>query len=65
MNTLKSKYEILIEKLEKEGKIRVIDESQKSKILEKVENDLNEYRFENQKKIRESQEEISTVVLTA
>lgn len=65
MNTLKSKYEILIEKLEKKGKIRVIDESQKSKILEKVENDLNEYRFENQKKIRESQEEISTVVLTA
>jgi len=65
MNTLKSNYELLIEKFEKAGKVTVINETQKSKIFEKAEKDLFDYRFENQKKIRESHEEISTVVLTS
>lgn len=65
MENLKSKYELLIEKLKQQGKVAVIDEQKKNKIIEEVEKQLNEYRFENQKRIRESHEEIATVVLTA
>ena len=65
MEKLKSKYEILVERLRGEGKVEVIGSEIKNKIIEKVESGLDSYRFENQKRIKESQEEISTVVLTA
>ena len=65
MSELKSKYDLLIRKLKKAGKVVIIDAGQKDKIVGMAEKELDEYRFENQKKIRESQEEIATVVLTA
>lgn len=65
MTELKSKYEIVIERLKAQGRVSTIEEGTKDKIVASVEKELNEYRFQNQKRIRESQEEIATVVLTA
>jgi hypothetical protein len=62
MAELKSRFEVLLDRLKKEG---VVKETPKDVIFEKVEKELNEYRFENQKKIRESQEQIATIILTA
>jgi hypothetical protein len=65
MVELKSKYDILVERLKSEGKVNVIDESTKDIIVGFVQKELDDYRFENQKRIRDSQEEIANVVLTA
>lgn len=65
MADLKSKFELVLERLNEEGKVTVINEQDKDEIMDKVAEELDEYRFENQKKIRESQEEIATVVLTS
>lgn len=65
MRTLKSKFDMVLERLNEEGKVTIIDEQDKSQIIEKVTQELEDYRFNNQKRIRESQEEIATVVLTA
>jgi hypothetical protein len=65
MRTLKSKFDIVLERLNKEGKVTEINEANKGQIIEKVTKELEDYRFNNQKKIRESQEEIATIVLTA
>lgn len=63
MKSIKSKYDQLLEKLQNEG--AKIQEKPKDGVIEKVEKALNEYRFENQKKIKDSQEEIATIILTA
>ncbi len=65
MGELKSKYEILIESLAKEGRVSKIEDSKKNEIVSAVEKELDEFRFHNQKRIKESQEQISSVVLTA
>tara|TARA_R110002072_G_scaffold7503_2_gene40960 strand:- start:758069 stop:758266 length:198 start_codon:yes stop_codon:yes gene_type:complete len=65
METLKSKFELVLERLNEEGKVTIINEEDKDEIMAKVAEELDEYRFENQKKIKESQEEIATVVLTS
>lgn len=65
MRTLKSKFDIVLERLKDEGKVTEINEASKGQIIEKVTKELEDYRFNNQKKIRESQEEIATIVLTA
>ena len=43
----------------------MIESEQVDCIVAVVEEKLDEYRFENQRRIRESQEEIATVILTA
>lgn len=63
---LKSKFQEIIESLEESGEVKIIQVEKKAlEILKEIEKELNDYRFENQKRIKESQEEISTVVLTA
>jgi hypothetical protein len=63
MKTLKSKFDIVLEKLHKEGKVTAVEKQ--DEIIEKISKDLEDYRFRNQKKIKDSQEEITTIVLTA
>jgi hypothetical protein len=65
MTELKSRYELVIERLKGEGRVTLMDEGTKNQIVASVEKDLYEYRFNNQKRIKESQEEIATVVLTS
>lgn len=63
---LKSRFQEIIESLEKKGEVEIIkNEDKVVETLKEVEKELNDYRFENQKRIKESQEDIATVVLTA
>ena len=64
---LKSRFEEIIESLKKEGSVEVVstDEKVLNTLKEEVEKELDDYRFENQKRIKESQEDIATVVLTS
>jgi hypothetical protein len=63
--TIKSKYQLLIEKLEEEGKVEKIQEETTVKMLDSIQDEIETYRFENQQRIKDSLEEIATVVLTA
>jgi UDP-N-acetylmuramoylalanine-D-glutamate ligase len=66
MAELKSKFDIIIERLANKGvKVTVIEDQEKNQIISKVEKTLEDYRFDNQRKIIESQEKIAQVVLTA
>jgi hypothetical protein len=65
MKDLQSIVEVLIKKMDKENQVEIINESRFDDVLIQVENDVEDYRFENQQKIKDSLEEISTVVLTA
>lgn len=66
MAELKSKFDIIIERLAVKGtNVTVIEDQEKNLIISKVEKTLEDYRFDNQRKIIESQEKIATVVLTA
>ncbi len=63
---LKSRFNEIIESLKEKGEVEIIQEEQKvSESLKEVEKELNDYRFENQRRIKESQEDIATVVLTS
>lgn len=64
---LKSRFEEILDSLKEEGNVEIIEDNGQ-KVLEtlnEVEKELNEYRFENQKRKLESQEDIATVVLTS
>ena len=65
MSELKNEYDIIIEKYSKAGKVVIVEAKEWDEIISAVEKDLEEYRFENQKRIKDSQDEIATVVLTA
>ena len=65
MKTLQSTAEVIIKKMQKANEVEIIDESTYEDVFTQVENDLEEYRFENQQKIKDSLEEISTIVFTA
>lgn len=65
MTTLKSKYDQIIDRLRAEGKVNEMPENERQELIDAIEKDLEEYRFENQKRILDSQEEITTVVLTS
>jgi len=63
---LKSKFNEIIETLEKKGEFEIIDNGQKViETLQEIEKTLEDYRFDNQRRIKESQEDIATVVLTS
>ena len=59
---IKSNIEKLLKKLNNPSKL---SKSERNTILAEVEKELEEYRFENQDRIRKSQEELAKVVLNA
>ena len=65
MSELKGTLDVLIKKLDKQGQVEIIDDKTCEIVFIQVENDLEKYRFENQQRIKDSMEEIATVVLTA
>jgi len=65
MAKIKSKYEQLIERFQDEGRVQEVDSEKSEEIIANVEKEVDEYRFENQKRMRESQEEVATVVLNS
>lgn len=65
MARLVSKYEQLISQLKAEGKVTEMDEQERQDLIDAVEKELEDYRFDNQKRIQESQEQLAKVVLTS
>ncbi|MBN1969735.1 MAG: hypothetical protein JW870_10235 [Candidatus Delongbacteria bacterium] len=65
MKTLLSDAEVTVRRMQKNKQVEIIDESTYEDVFEQIESDLEEYRFENQQKIKDSLEEISTIVFTA
>jgi glycerol dehydrogenase-like iron-containing ADH family enzyme len=63
--SIKEYYESLIKELKAEAKVIIVDEATTKIIFDGIEEDLEEYRFENQQRIKDSQEDISNVVFTA
>lgn len=63
--TIKEYYELLIQELKAEAEVKIVDEATTKRIFDGIEEDLEEYRFENQQRIKDSQEDISNVVFTA
>ena len=63
--SIKEYYQLLIKELKAEAEVKIIDEATTKLIFEGIEEDLEEYRFENQQRIKDSQEDISNVVFTA
>lgn len=64
---LKSRFEEILDSLKEEGNVEIIEDKghEVLETLNEVEKELSEYRFENQKRKQESQEDIATVVLTS
>ncbi|WP_289022317.1 hypothetical protein [uncultured Salegentibacter sp.] len=66
MSTSTKKHlEDLIEELEANVKVTVVDEETTEKIFNEIEGDIEEYRFENQQRIKDSQKEMADFVFTA
>ncbi|MFS4456081.1 hypothetical protein [Maribacter sp. 2304DJ31-5] len=63
--SIKEYYELLIKELKAEAEVTIVDEATTKIIFDSIEEDLEGYRFENQQRIKDSQEDISNVVFTA
>ncbi|AZQ59318.1 hypothetical protein EJ994_11055 [Maribacter sp. MJ134] len=63
--SIKEYYELLIKELKAEAEVKIVDEATTKIIFDGIEEDLEEYKFENQQRIKDSQEDISNVVFTA
>lgn len=62
--SIKEYYEDLIKEFGTDSTVTIIDNKTTSKIFEQIDEDLEEFRIENHKREKESQEEISNVVFT-
>ncbi len=60
----KEYYENLIKELEVDATVKVLDDETTEKIFDGIDEDLEEFKIENQKRVKESLEEISRVVFT-
>jgi tRNA C32,U32 (ribose-2'-O)-methylase TrmJ len=63
--TLLSTYEILLNQLKQEGKVQEKSAEESKEILQKMEREMEAFRFEKQRKSKASEEELSALVLTA
>jgi hypothetical protein len=63
--TLLSTYEILLNQLKQEGKVQEKTPEESKEILKKMEQEMEAFRFEKQRKAKASEEELSSLVLTA
>jgi hypothetical protein len=63
--TILSNYDRIINELKKEGKVQEKTPSESQAILDTIENELEQFRFDNQKKAQASEQEMATLYLTA
>jgi len=64
-NSIKEYYENLIKELEADATVKVLDDETTEKIFSEIDEDLEEFKVENQKRVKESLEKISNVVFTS
>ncbi|HET8885606.1 MAG TPA: hypothetical protein VFM70_04545 [Salinimicrobium sp.] len=64
-NSTKEYFELLIKELDADAEVTIVDQDTTRKIFDEIEEDIEMYRFENQQKIKDSQEEMANVVFTS
>ena len=60
-----SNYDRIMNKLKEEGKVQEKSAEESKAIFDKIENELEQFRFDNQKKAQASEQEMATLYLTA
>lgn len=63
--TLRSTYEILLNQLKQDGKIKEKTSEESNAIMQKLEDEMKQFRIEKQKKVKATEAELSTMFLTA
>jgi len=63
--SIKENYENLIKELDAEAIVKVLDDETTQKIFNGIDEDLQEFKIENQRRIKESEDKISNVVFTS
>lgn len=63
--SIKEYYENLIRELEVEATVKILDDETTEKIFNGIDEDLEEFKVENQKRVKETLEKISNVVFTS
>lgn len=63
--SIKEYYENLIKELEAEATVKILDDETTEKIFNGIDEDLEEFKVENQKRVKETLEKISNVVFTS
>jgi len=65
MPNLLSTYEILLKQLKQDGKIKEKSSEESNAIMQKMEEEMKQFRLEKQKKTKATEAELSTMFLTA
>jgi len=60
-----SNYDRIMNKLKEEGKVQKKSAEESKAIFDKIENELEQFRFDNQKKAQASEQEMATLYLNA
>lgn len=63
--SIKEYYEKLIKEFQAEATVKILDDETTEKIFKGIDEDLEEFKVENQKRVKETLEKISNVVFTS
>jgi alpha-D-ribose 1-methylphosphonate 5-triphosphate synthase subunit PhnG len=63
--TLRSTYDILLNQLKQDGKIKEKTSEESKAIMQKIEDEMKQFRMEKQKKVKATEADLSTMFLTA
>ena len=63
--SIKEYYENLIKEFEVDATVKILDDETTEKIFNGIDEDLEEFKTENQKRVKETLEKISNVVFTS
>jgi hypothetical protein len=64
-DTILSNYDRIMNELRQQGKVQEKSAEESRAILDKIESELEKFRFENHKKVLASEQEMATLYLTA
>lgn len=65
MTKLKSNFERTLQELQEKGIIGEVIREDKDQFMKKIEDDLQEFRLENQKRIHQSEKDMASIILNA
>lgn len=63
--TILSNFDRIMNELKQQGKVQEKSAEESREILDKIERELEKFRFENQKKALASEQQMATLFLTA
>ncbi|MCA6363945.1 MAG: hypothetical protein IM638_12975 [Bacteroidetes bacterium] len=65
MTKLKSNFERTLQELQEKGIIGEIIREDKDQIMKRIEEEMHEFRLENQKRIHQSEKDMASIILNA